>query len=95
MSEKPRYLSAKQVAERYGVSPQWPYRCKDLQKYRRKIGQYVRFLESDLELFEKERWSPESNSHKIPGEMFMRLRVKHEETIMAKKPLVFDLESKD
>ncbi len=46
-----RYLSAKEVAERYGLSVNWVYGCRTLP--RRKVGKYLRFLESDLEQWEK------------------------------------------
>lgn len=88
------FLSPKEVAARYGVSPQWPYRCEDLQKYKRKIGRYVRFALSDLVKFEQERWDVPSDSHKYPGEILMRHRVNYEKTVVAKRPVIFDLESK-
>ncbi len=50
MSEE-RYLTAQQVADRYNLSLQWVYGCRSLP--RRKIGKYLRFLESDLEVWEK------------------------------------------
>jgi predicted DNA-binding transcriptional regulator AlpA len=52
-----RYLTAKDVAERYGLSIRWVYSCLTLP--RRKVGRYLRFLESDLEIWEK-RQAPSS-----------------------------------
>ncbi len=46
-----RYLTAQQVADRYHLTLQWVYGCRSLP--RRKIGKYLRFLESDLEDWEK------------------------------------------
>ncbi len=50
MSEE-RYLTAQQVADRYNLSLQWVYGCRSLP--RRKVGKYLRFLESDLIDWEK------------------------------------------
>ena len=50
MSED-RYLTAQQVADRYNLTLQWVYGCRSLP--RRKVGKYLRFLESDLEIWEK------------------------------------------
>lgn len=48
-----RYLTAEEVAERYGRSVGWVHRCKKLP--RRKIGKYLAFREDELEKFEKDR----------------------------------------
>jgi predicted DNA-binding transcriptional regulator AlpA len=48
------FLTAKQVAERYGMSKQWPYHCPELQAIRRKIGRSVRWKLSDIEEFERQ-----------------------------------------
>ncbi len=53
MSRDVRYLSAKDVAERYGRPLKWVYKCKDLP--RRKIGKYLTYREDELEKFEKRR----------------------------------------
>lgn len=50
-----RYLSAKDVARRYRLSVAWVHHCQGLRPYKRKIGKYLRFLESDLEEFEAYR----------------------------------------
>jgi predicted DNA-binding transcriptional regulator AlpA len=50
---KPVFLNAKQVAERYGVSRQWPYHDASMQKLRIKIGGRVMWKLSDLEAFEE------------------------------------------
>lgn len=46
-----RYLSSKEVAARYGLTVEWVYGCRSLP--RRKVGRYLRFLESDLEVWER------------------------------------------
>lgn len=51
MSESPKYLTAQQVADRYGMNIRWVYGCRSLP--RRKLGKSLRFLESDLETWEK------------------------------------------
>ncbi len=48
-----KYLSAHDVAERYGRPVTWVYSCKKIP--RRKVGKYLMFLESDLSLFEDYR----------------------------------------
>ncbi len=50
MSREVKYLSAKQVAERYGLTVQWVWKCKALP--RRKVGKYLMFREDELERFE-------------------------------------------
>lgn len=47
----PRFLSAKEVAERYHLPMRWVYDCRSLPRL--KIGRYLRFLESDLEIWER------------------------------------------
>jgi len=56
-SPAPKYLSAAQVAKRYGLTTNWVYGCRSLP--RRKVGKYLRFLESELEEWEK-RQAPSS-----------------------------------
>ncbi len=48
-----RYLTAQEVAERYGLTLAWVYRCKKLP--RRKVGKYLVFREDELESFEQYR----------------------------------------
>ena len=48
-----RYLSAKEVAERYGRTVGWVHRCLKLP--RRKMGKYLVFREDELEDFEQYR----------------------------------------
>jgi hypothetical protein len=48
-----RYLSAADVAERYGRPLQWVYKCEKLPK--RKIGKYLVYREDELEIFEEYR----------------------------------------
>lgn len=50
-----RTLSATQVAARYGLKPAWVYHCAELQAIAFKVGKYLRYRESDLLKFEKER----------------------------------------
>lgn len=52
--KKPVYLNAKQVADRYGVSRQWPYHSPDIAHLRVKIGKYVFWKLEDLEALEAE-----------------------------------------
>ena len=49
------FLTAKDIAERYGVSKQWPYHSPEMMKLRIKIGKYVRWRLSDLEALEAEK----------------------------------------
>ncbi len=51
----PKYLTPKQVAARYGMTVKWVYGCRSLP--RRKIGRYVRFLQEELEIWEKRHTS--------------------------------------
>lgn len=51
MNDAPKYLTAQQVADRYGMSIRWVYGCRSLP--RRKLGKSLRFLESELETWEK------------------------------------------
>ncbi len=51
MTEKDRLLTAQEVADRYRLRLQWVYGCRSLP--RRKVGRYLRFLESELETWEK------------------------------------------
>src|SRR5262245_432521 len=46
-----RYLTAAQVAERYGLTLNWVYGCRSLP--RRKIGKYLRFRLDELEIWEE------------------------------------------
>ncbi len=48
-----RYLTASEVAERYGRTLGWVYRCEKLP--RRKVGKYLVFREDELESFESYR----------------------------------------
>ena len=56
-TEDPRYvwLSAKQVARRYGMTVEWVYKCRDLRPYGTKFGKYLRFRLSDIHKFEEGR----------------------------------------
>lgn len=63
-----RYLSAQQIADRYGLTRQWVYQCVKLRKYARNVGKYVMWRESDLEKFESER----SKTQGFDLEHFMR-----------------------
>lgn len=69
MTDKPKFLTALQVAERYGLTVDWVYGCKELQQYKRKVGKYVMYAESDLEKFEdyREQWPRTPSSGKKPG----------------------------
>lgn len=69
-STEDRYLTAKEVAKRYGLSVQWVYHCEALKPYRRYLGRkLIRFRESDLEKFEAYRaqWPRETVSGKRSG----------------------------
>lgn len=60
MDEKPpvRFLTPKQVAERYGLTVKWVYGCHALQAIAIRCGKYLRYRESDLvEKFETTRSS--------------------------------------
>lgn len=56
-----RYLTAKQVAARYGQRLSWVYGCRTLP--RRKVGKYLVFREDELEEFEK-RWQKATPSYR-------------------------------
>ncbi len=48
------FLTAKQVADRYGMCRTWPYHSEDLKPLRRRIGKRaIRWALSDLIEFEK------------------------------------------
>jgi predicted DNA-binding transcriptional regulator AlpA len=49
------FLTAAQVAKRYGMSRTWAYHCPELQSIRRKIGKRtIRWALSDIEKFERQ-----------------------------------------
>ena len=50
--EKPIFLTAKQVAARYGVSRYWAYHDPNLSRLKYKFGKYIRWKLADLEKFE-------------------------------------------
>lgn len=62
-AEKPKhkFLTAKQVADRYGQSLKWVYGCLTLP--RRKVGKYLVFREGELEEFEKS-WQKATPSYR-------------------------------
>lgn len=49
--KRDRFLTAKDVAERYGLPLRWVYRCRTLP--RRKVGKYLRYSEAALIEWEK------------------------------------------
>jgi len=51
--EGKRFLNAKQVAARYGMTTQWVYSCPEMKAIRRRIGKYLFYAEADLEVLEK------------------------------------------
>lgn len=55
LPQRPRFLTPREVADRYACGLDWVYHCKALQPYKRKIGGKLRFLESDLLKFEDDR----------------------------------------
>lgn len=57
----PRFLSAQEVADRYGLSRRWVYDCRTLP--RRKVGKYLVFREDELEEFEM-TWKKTTPSHR-------------------------------
>lgn len=63
MSDKdqPVFLSARQVAERYGLTVRWVYGCRTLP--RRKAGKFLVFRLDELEEFEKS-WQKATSSYR-------------------------------
>ncbi len=59
-----RTLSARQVADRYGLTEQWVYHCLELQHIAFKVGKYLRYRESDLVKFEKARAAKQETERK-------------------------------
>lgn len=58
MSDEIKFLTAVQVAARYGRPVSWIYTCKELKECAVKIGKFLHFRESDLlELENKRRHS--------------------------------------
>lgn len=51
--KEPRFLTAKQVAARYGRSLKWVYENRTIP--RRKIGKFVMFREDELDAWERRR----------------------------------------
>jgi hypothetical protein len=48
--EPTKWLSAQQVADRYGLTRNWVYHCKELMEIAKKFGKYLKFpLEGVLE----------------------------------------------
>ena len=85
MAEK--YLSPKEVAERYGLSVAWVYRCADLQAISFKVGKYLRWRESDLIAMEEYR-DKQPRGYRLSERAVMRQTDKIEQ---AKRKLKFDI----
>lgn len=47
------FLSAKQVAARYGMTTHWVYSCPEMKAIRRTIGRTIRWALSDLQILER------------------------------------------
>ena len=93
--EKPRYLSAQEVAERYGLTVSWVYGCRTLP--RRKVGKYLRFREDELEEFEKswQKATPSYRTYRTKAELNIRESyngVECFEAEVGKRPLLIDIE---
>lgn len=85
---KPKYLTAQDVADRYGLTRKWVYGCRTLP--RRKVGKYLMFREDELEEFEK-TWQKATPSHrtyqtkKETGQLASRNETNDWTTIPSKK----------
>ena len=55
MADETKFLTADQVAARYGRPISWIYTCKELKACAVKIGKYLHFRESDLLALEEKR----------------------------------------
>ncbi len=77
-----RYLTAVEVAERYGMTLGWVYRCKKLPH--RKVGKYLVFREDELEKFEQYR-------REEPRGFFIRHDSKASVIQKLRKALKFDM----
>lgn len=82
------WLTAKDVARRYGMAIEWVYHCKDLRPYGRKMGKYLRFSLSNLRRFEESR---ENVSRGWTTDYLMRPN--YRAVLQGKKPftLLFDM----
>lgn len=90
MSEK--FLTALQVAERYGRPVNWIYTCKELQECKVKIGKYIFFRESDLlALEEKRSKSPRGFDLKQSKEIVIRQTEESKANTDARKRLKMDI----
>lgn len=74
---KPVFLSAAQVAARYGQKRKWVYGCKQLQDISIKIGKFLFYRLEDIEVFEARRTEPKH------GFALMLMRQKHQSVLLA------------
>lgn len=85
---RPRFLTPQEVAARYDCTLDWVYHCKALTPFKRKIGGKLRFLESDLVLFEDSR---DGARYGLTKQYLMRHRHKYEQEHPLKTILKFEI----
>jgi predicted DNA-binding transcriptional regulator AlpA len=93
------FLTSQEVADRYGFSQHWVYRCKDLRKLAVKIGKRLLWRESDLLALEEYRSGPGHKGQNLQWRrelietdplLIRRLTGKHDKAV-AKAKLLFDI----
>lgn len=72
---RPIFLSAQNVADRYGLTRKWVYGCKQLQDISIKVGRYRLYKLEDIEAFEQRRTTPAS------GFQLLLMRREHQSVV--------------